>query len=64
VKHFHYEASRQKLGDLFTNGSSLLFRKSSEGLTDSLGFLADVKFVLGYFLEIPGMSLGVHAKIS
>ena len=29
VKHFHYEAGRQKLGDLFTNGSSLLFGKSS-----------------------------------
>ena len=29
VKHFHYEAGRQKLVDLFTNGSSLLFGKSS-----------------------------------
>ena len=29
VKHFHYDAGRQKLGDLFTNGSSLLFGKSS-----------------------------------
>ena len=28
VEHFHYEAGRQKLGDLFTNGSSLLFGKS------------------------------------
>ena len=36
VKQFHYEAGRQKLGDLFTNGSSLLFGKSSEGLTDRL----------------------------
>ena len=29
VEHFHDEAGRQKLDDLFTDGSSLLFRKSS-----------------------------------
>ena len=47
MKHFHDEAGRQKVGDLFTNGSSLLFGKSTEGLTDRLGVLADVEFVLG-----------------
>ena len=47
VKHFHDEAGRQELGDLFTDGPSLFFRKALQGLTDRLGVLADVVFVLG-----------------
>src|ERR1043165_5786095 len=49
VKYFHDETCSLHLGNLFTDSSSLVFRKTSRGLLDRLRAWPNVNLVLGEF---------------
>ena len=49
MEHCHDEAGYEQLGNLFTNGSSLLFGETTEWLLDRLGAGPDVEMVLDEF---------------
>src|SRR3954471_5653131 len=49
VEHLHDEACSLKLGDLFADYFSLVFRKASKGLLDRFRTWPNVELVLGEF---------------